>query len=257
MDKEKVAAILVEIGTLLEIKGENPFKTRAYTNAARALEDVGEPLEKLVAEERLGEVKGIGDRIQQKITELVTTGKLKYYDDLKASIPPGMVAMLEIPSLGPKKIKTLHEKLGIESIEQLEHACKAGKVAELAGFGEKTQQNLLDGITRRRTYATRYLLIDALAVAEPLLESLRGHPDVIRCSTAGSLRRFRETIGDIDFLVSSKKPASVIEFFVSQSGILSVSAKGETKASVVLPGGIQADLRVVSDKEFPYALAYF
>src|SRR5262245_24865258 len=141
MDKEKVAEILVEIGTLLELKGENPFKTRAYTNAARALEDLGEPLEKLIAEDRLGEVQGIGESIQKKITELVSTGKLAYYDDLKASIPSGMVVMLEIPSLGPKKIKVLHEKLGIESIEQLEQACKDGKVAELAGFGEKTQQN--------------------------------------------------------------------------------------------------------------------
>jgi DNA polymerase (family 10) len=257
MDKEKVAEILVEIGTLLELKGENPFKTRAYSNAARALEGVGEPLEKLIAEERLGEIQGIGESIQKKISELVTTGKLPYYEDLKASIPPGMVAMLEIPSLGPKKIKALHEKLGIGSIEQLEQACKDGKVAGLPGFGEKTQQNLLDGITRRRTYATRHLLSNALAVAEPLLESLRGHPEVIRCSTAGSLRRSRETIGDIDFLASSKKPAGVIDFFTSQSGILSVSARGETKASVVLPGGIQADLRVVSDKEYPYALAYF
>jgi DNA polymerase (family 10) len=257
MDKEKVAEILVEIGTLLELKGENPFKTRAYSNAARALEGVGEPLEKLIAEERLGEIQGIGESIQKKISELVTTGKLPYYEDLKASIPPGMVAMLEIPSLGPKKIKALHEKLGIGSIEQLEQACKDGKVAGLPGFGEKTQQNLLDGITRRRTYATRHLLSDALAVAEPLLESLRGHPEVIRCSTAGSLRRSRETIGDIDFLASSKKPAGVIDFFTSQPGILSVSARGETKASVVLPGGIQADLRVVSDKEYPYALAYF
>src|SRR5712691_10933164 len=177
MDKEKVAEILVEIGTLLELKGENPFKTRAYANAARALEGLGEPLEKLIVEERLGEIQGIGESIQKKISELVTTGKLAYYEDLKVSIPPGMVAMLEIPSLGPKKIKALHERLGIESIEQLEQACKDGKVAGLAGFGEKTQQNLLDGITRRRKYAARHLLSDALAVAEPLLESLRGHPD--------------------------------------------------------------------------------
>jgi len=257
MDKDKVAEVLVEIGTLLELKGENPFKTRAYLNAARTLEGLSEPLAKLVAEKRLGEIKGIGEALEKKITELVQTGKLAYYDELKASIPPGLVEMLEIPGLGPKKIQALQEKLDIDSVETLEAACKAGKVANLDGFGEKTQTNLLEGIERRRQYAAKHLLADALAVAEPLIESLRSHPDVIRCSTAGSLRRWKEVIGDIDLLASSKKPAEVIDFFSQQSGILKVIAKGNTKASVILEGGIQADLRVVSDKEYPFALAYF
>jgi DNA polymerase (family 10) len=257
MDKERVAEILVEIGTLLELKGENPFKTRAYQNGARIIEGLNEPLQKLVAEERLGELKGIGDALQQKITELVTTGKLKYYDELKASVPAGLVAMLDIPGLGPKKIIALNKHLGVDSIEKLEAACKAGKVAELDGFGEKTQTKLLEGIAHRRLYAQRSRLDDALDAAEPVLDSLRQHPDVIRCSTAGSLRRWRETIGDVDFLVSSKQPANIIEYFVAQPGILSVSAKGDTKASVILAGGIQADLRVVTDEEFPFALAYF
>ena len=130
-DKGKVAEVLVEIGTLLELKGENPFKTRAYSNAARALENLTEPLEKVVAEERLGEIPGIGEGIQKKVTELVTTGRLKYYEEIKASVPAGLVEMLQIPGMGPKKAKALNEKLGIESIEQLEAACKAGKVAEL------------------------------------------------------------------------------------------------------------------------------
>ena len=257
MDKDKVAEILVEIGTLLELKGENPFKTRAYANAARTLEGLSEPLAKLVAEKRLGEIKGIGEALEQKITELVETGKLKYYDELKASIPPGLIEMLEISGLGPKKIQALNKKLGVDSIEKLEAACKAGKVAELDGFGEKTQANLLEGIKRRRTYASKHLLSDALLAAEPLLENLRGHPEVIRCSAAGSLRRFKEVIGDIDLLASSKEPVVVIEFFVSQPGILKITAKGETKASVILDAGIQCDLRVVSDREFPFALAYF
>jgi DNA polymerase (family 10) len=257
MDKDQVADILVDIGVLLELKGENPFKTRAYQNGARTIQQLNEPLEKIVAEDRLGEIKGIGEALQQKITELVTTGKLKYYDDLKASIAPGMREMLEIPGLGPKKIKALHDKLGVDTIEKLEEACKDGKVAELAGFGAKTQTNLCAGIERRRTYSSRHHLVKAIAAAEPILESLRSHPDVIRCSTAGSLRRHKEIIGDIDFLASSKNPGAVIEFFVQQPGILSVSAKGETKASVVMAGGIQADLRVVSDAEFPFALAYF
>ncbi len=257
MDKDKVAEILVEIGTLLELKGENPFKTRAYSNGARTLEGLNEPLAKIVAEKRLGEIKGIGAALEQKITELVETGKLKYYEELKASIPPGLLEMLEISGLGPKKIQALNKKLGIDSIEKLEAACKAGKVAELDGFGEKTQANILEGIAFKRTYASKHLLSDAWLAAEPLLENLRQHPDVIRCGTAGSLRRFKEVIGDIDLLASSKNAAAVIEFFVSQEGIVKALAKGDTKASVILDGGIQCDLRVVSDAEFPFALAYF
>jgi DNA polymerase (family X) len=257
VNKEQVAEILVEIGVLLELKGENPFKTRAYSNAARSIEALPEPLEKVVAESRLGEIKGIGDALQKKITELVTTGKLKYYDELKASLPAGIFSLLEIPGLGPKKIKALHDKLGIASVEQLEQACQEGKVAELAGFGEKTQANICEGIKRRRTYASRHLFSNAWRVSEPLLESLRAHPDVIRCSTAGSLRRCKEIIGDIDFLISSKKPSAVIDYFTGQPDILGVNAKGDTKASVIVQGGIQADLRVVTDAEFPFALAYF
>ncbi len=257
MDKEKVAGILVEIGTLLELKGENPFKTRAYGNAARTLEGLSEPLAKLVAEKRLGEIKGIGQALEQKITELVETGKLKYHEDLKASIAPGLVEMLDIPGLGPKKIQAMHKQLGVDSIAKLEAACKAGKVAELEGFGEKTQTNILEGIERKRQYASKHRLGDALAAAEPLIESLRDHPEVIRCSTAGSLRRFKEVIGDIDLLASSKKPVEVITFFVEQPGIIKVIVQGDTKASVLLEGGIQCDLRVVSDAEFPFALAYF
>jgi DNA polymerase (family 10) len=257
MTNDQVAAILLEIGTLLELKGENPFKTRAYNNVARAIEGLSEPLEKLVAEGRLGEIKGMGEGIQKKVVELVQTGRLAYYEELKASIPPGLVALLQIPGLGPKRIIALREQLGVESVEQLEAACRAGQVAALDGFGEKLQSKLLEGIQFRRTYAARHHLSEALAAAEPILASLRAHPDVIRCSTAGSLRRWRETIGDIDFLVSSRQPARIIDFFTSQPGVLSVHAKGDTKASVVLSGGIQADLRVVSDAEFPFALAYF
>src|SRR5437867_4444853 len=257
MDKEKVAEILVEIGTLLELKGENPFKTRAYSNAARAIESLSEPLTKIVEDDRLGEIKGVGEGIARKITELVKTGKLAYYDELKSSIAPGLVAMLDIPGLGPKKIQALNQKLGVDSVEKLEAACQAGKVAKLEGFGEKTQTNILDGIQRRRTYASRHLLSEALPIGETLLEALRSHPDGVRCSTAGSLRRNREVIGDVDLLASSKHPANVLDFFAQQSGILDVIAKGETKCSVLLEGGIQSDLRVVSDAEFPFALLYF
>ena len=257
MDKEEVAAVLSEIGTLLELKGENPFKTRAYHNAARVLEGLTEPLEKIVAEHRLGELKGFGEALQEKVTRLVTTGKLPYHDELKASLPPGLPALLEIQGLGPKKVKRLHDELGIDSVEKLEAACKADAIAALEGFGEKSQAKILEAIAFRRQFASRHRLIDALVCAEPILESLRGHPDVLRSSTAGSLRRWKEVIGDIDFLVSSRNPAAVIGFFVAQPGVRTVLAQGDTKASVLLEGGIQADLRVVADEEYPFALAYF
>jgi DNA polymerase (family 10) len=257
MDKDQIAEVLSEIGVLLELKGENPFKTRAYANAARALESLNEPLDKIIAEERLGDIKGIGEALQKKITELAATGRLPYYEELKASVPAGLMEMMQIPGVGPKKVKALYEKLGIKTVAELEAACLAGKIAGLEGFGEKTQTKILEGIKFRRAYATRHLLVEALGVAEPLLEALRQHPDVIRCSTAGSLRRSKEIIGDVDLLVSSKKPAEVINDFTSYPGILSVSAKGDTKASVILAGGIQCDLRVVSDAEFPFALLYF
>lgn len=257
MNKNQVAEILLEIGRLLELKGENPFKTRAYANAARAIEGLSEPLAQVVADRRLGKIKGIGEALEKKITELVETDKLAYYDELKASIPPGLIEMLEVPGLGPKKIQALNQKLGVDSVGKLEAACRADKVAQLDGFGEKTQANLLEGIERLRAYASKHLLSEAWLAAEPLLENLRRHPEVIRCSTAGSLRRFKEVIGDIDLLASSKKPAEVIEFFVTRPNLVKVTAKGETKASVLLQGGIQCDLRVVSDREFPFAMAYF
>jgi DNA polymerase (family 10) len=257
MTKDQVAETLTEIATLLELKGENPFKSRAYTNAARALEASAEPLEVLFAPDAAARVKGIGEGIEKKIRELLLTGQLAYFEELKSSTPPGLVAMLAIPGLGPKKIKAIHDQLGAETIEQLEQACREGKVALLDGFGEKTQSKIIEGILFRRQFASRHLLSDALSAAEPLLSSLRDHPDVVRCSTAGSLRRFKEIIGDIDLLASSRQPAEVIDYFTRQPGVMSVTAKGETKASVLLEGGLQADLRVVSDAEFPFALAYF
>ncbi len=257
MDKEQVAAILAEIGTLLELKGENPFKTRAYVNAVRTLEGLNEPLEKIVAEGRLGELKGFGEALQDKVTQLVTTGQLPYYEELKASLPAGLLELLSIQGLGPKKVKKLYDELGIDSQTKLEAACRDGRVAGLDGFGEKSQAKILEALAFKAQFASRHRLIDALQVADPILEALRQHPDVIRCSTAGSLRRWKEVIGDIDFLVSSKAPAGIIADFVSQPGIKAVLAQGETKASVLLESGIQADLRVVADSEFPFALAYF
>jgi DNA polymerase (family X) len=257
MDKDRIAELLNRIAVLMELKGENPFKSRAYQNAARAIEGLSEPLDKVIAEERLAEVKGIGESIAKKIYELASTGNLAYYEELRASIPVGLLEMLQIPGLGPRKIKALHGSLGIETVAELETACKQGTVAELKGFGEKTATNICEGINRRRAYSSRHLMSEAMPVCEMLLEELRSHPEVVRCSVAGSLRRCREIAGDIDLLASSRYPATVINFFAQLPEILNVIAKGETKASVLLQGGIQADLRVVSDAEYPFALLYF
>jgi len=247
VDKDAVAEVLKEIGVLLELKGENPFKTRAYVNGARVLEGLTEPLETLIAEERLGDIKGIGKALVEKITELVETGELEYYDTLKASIPPGLIEMLDVQGMGPKKVKALHEKLGLETIKALEAACEAGKVAELDGFGKKSEEKILESIAFKRQHASHHHRHKMLIAAEPILDDLRSHPDVIRCDIAGSLRRAKEVSGDIDFLVSAKESADIIEAFTTRAGVLSVLAAGSTKASVLLEGGIQADLRVVED----------
>ncbi len=257
MNKEQVAAILEEIGVLLDLQGENPFKTLAYHNAARTLENLTEPLEKLVAEKRLGALKGFGKALEEKVTTLVTTGRLPYYEELKASIPRGLVEMLALPGLGPRKVKKLHDELGIASIPDLEAAALANRITDVDGFGEVSQQKILAAIGFRRQHSSRHRLAEALAMAEPILESLRAHPDVLQCSTAGSLRRWRELVGDLDFVASSSAPREVLQSFVGSPGVKAVTAHGETRASVILEGGFQADLRVVSDAEFATALAYF
>ena len=192
MDNEEVADVLSEIAILLELKGENPFKTRAYVNAARTLENLDASLEALIANEQLDDIKGIGTALRQKITELVTTGKLEYYDDLKASLPPGLLDMMDIPGLGPKKVRAVYDKLGIESVDALEAACQDDRVAGLSGFGKKTQEKILKGIAFRRTYASKHRVGDALNAAHPILAKLENHPDVQRCPTAGSLPRPQE-----------------------------------------------------------------
>lgn len=257
MTSDRVAEILEDIGLLLELKGENPFKTRAYHSAARTLESLTEPLEKLVAEQRLGELKGFGDALIEKVTTLVTTGSLPYYDDLKASLPPTLPDLLHLPGLGPKKVRRLHLELGIDSLEKLETACLAHQIAALDGFGEKSEQNLLQALAFKRQFASKHRLFDALATAEPILDSLRQHPEVLRCSTAGSLRRWKEIVGDLDFVASSKNPAAVLQDFVTLPDVVQILGHGETKASVHLSNGMQADLRVVTDAEYPFALAYF
>lgn len=257
MNKSDIADVLNEIATLLEIKGENPFKIRAYQNGARKLETLEEDVGELVSEGRLKDVAGFGDALVQKITELHETGSLEFFEKLKSSIEPGLVSMLEIPGLGAKKIKAMHKSLGIASIDGLKRACEDGSVASLKGFGKKTAEKILLGIENREAYGKRHLWWDAYSVATPILEGLKSLPEVEEASHAGSLRRKRETVGDLDFIVGSKSPGPIMDWFVNQDGVKEVTAHGETKSSVRFESGLQADLRVVPPAQFPFALHHF
>ncbi|MGH7493386.1 MAG: DNA polymerase/3'-5' exonuclease PolX [bacterium] len=259
MDKNQVADILDEIGTLLELKGENPFKTRAYGNAARALRGVTADLHELVTENRLREIKGVGEAISLKIAELVTTGHLKYYEDLRKTFPAGFMDLLRIPGFGPKKARKLYDELGIDSIDALEAACKADKLSRLEGFGAKSQQKILEGIAQVRQFSGRHLFHKAHEAAQPLFEAVKNHPKTIRAELAGSLRRHKETIKDIDIVASCKDKdrAEIMDFFSRLPGVQSVVAKGDTKSSVLLTSGIPADLRLLQDLQFPYLLHHF
>jgi len=258
MTKNEIADVLEDIATLLELKDENPFKVRAYRAGARALEGIEESeLGQLIADEKLRSVKGIGDALVQKITELHTTGRLEFYESLKASIEPGLVELLQVPGVGPKKIKALHTQLKVNGIATLAQACRDGKVAALAGFGEKTQQKILEGIANRDAYGRRHLWWDAFEVAEPILAGLRTLPDVLQAEHAGSLRRGLETVGDLDFIVAARAVTPVVDWFCSMPDIKEVTARGETKASVRFFSGLQADLRIVPLDQFAFALHHF
>jgi len=257
MDKKDIIDVLERIGTMMEIKGENPFKVRAYFSGARALQTMEEDLGAVIGEERLGDVPGIGKALTEKIETLFATGELEFYDNLLASVPPGLLDLLDIPGLGGKKIKALHEQLEIDSIESLTVACNEGKVAELKGFGEKTQEKILSGIKNREAYAARHLWWKAKKVADRILPGLDGLPQVERVEAAGSLRRGMETVGDLDFLVASSEPGPIMEWFTNMEGIAEVSAQGDTKSSVRFEDGMQADLRVVPSEQFFFALHHF
>ena len=257
LTKKEVSAILDNIGTLLELKGEDPFKSRAYFNAARRIENLEEDLYALISENRLSTVKGIGSALEKKIRELALTGGLAYYDGLKSSVPPGHLEMLRIQGLGPRKIRKLYEYLNIETVGELEHACLENHLTDLSGFGAKSQANILAGINALKKFSERRLYHEAFDIASPLHKSLLNNPDVIRAEIAGSLRRCNEVVKDIDIVCSTNRPAAVAAFFSALPQVDRVTSKGDTKASVVMSSGINADLRIVSDGEFPYALHHF
>ena len=257
MNKDEIADVFENIARLLELKGENPFKVRAYTHAARALETLSEPLETLIAEDRLTAVDGIGKATGEKIAELSTHGRLDYYDNLREEFPPDILTLFDIQGLGAKKIKVLWDTLKVHSVTNLERACKDGSVAGLPGFGEKTAANILKGIEHMRSHAGEFRFGDVAQIAEGLLDDLRGHPDVNLAQIAGSFRRKKEIVRDLDFIVSTKHPEAVMAFFTAHPLVENVLAHGATKSSVILKSGIQCDLRAVTGPEFPFALNYF
>jgi len=257
MDKADIVEILEDIAVLLELKGENPFKIRAYQGGARVLETMDADLDELIEAGELGSVKGIGTALVDKIETLRRTGELEYYTKLRASVAPGLIEMLDIPGLGGKKVKRLHDELGLDTINGLKAACESGQVATLKGFGKKSEEKILSGIENRAAYAQRHLWWAAREVAGPILEGLRDLTQVERAEAAGSLRRLKETVGDLDFIVASEDPEPVMDWFTSLDAVQEVTAKGSTKSSVRFESGLQADLRVVPAAQFAFALHHF
>ena len=256
ISKKDIIQILEEIGTILELKGDNPFKSRAYYTAARSLESFTGDLHQAVTEGTLSRIKGIGKALNQKITELVTTGKLGYHEQLRQSIPAGFKDMLRIPGLGPKKIHIIYDKLGIETVGELEYACLENRLVELPGFGEKTQDGILLGIQRLKNYGERHLYGSIIDTAEQLLTLLGKCPFLKTASLAGSLRRCNETVKDIDILTATDHPDLLADYFVSLPDVAAITERGETKIRVKLVSGLPVELRIVSEKEFPFALHY-
>src|SRR5438477_8256253 len=257
MTKSQIAEVLEEIATLLELKDENPFKIRAYANAARSLETFGGNLADLKDEEALAKIPGIGKAIAAKIKELAGTGKLKYLAEWAAEFPAAIMELFLISGLGAKKIKALYEQLHISSVEELREACESGRVAKLPGFGETTQTKICTAIEQRAKHSGHFQFGTIAAEAESLRRDLAGHSDALQVEVAGSYRRRREIVRDVDLVVATKKPAAITEFFVKHALVESIIVQGPTKTSVRLRSGIQCDLRVVSSAEYPFALNYF
>jgi DNA polymerase (family X) len=259
MDKKRIAEILDEMGTLLELKGENPFRSRAFHNASQIISGVSEDLSTLVKSKSLTEIKGIGSGLAGIITDLVTKGVSKNYEELRAAIPPGVLELLHLQGLGPKKVKVLYEKMGIKSIAELKKACEQKLLRSVEGFGAKTEENILKSIEQRERSSDKHLYPQALESAEKIIRMLKNIHGIKHCNYAGSLRRCKELIGDIDILVSAadKNRSEILKKFTAYEEVESVLATGDTKASVMLKNGIQCDLRVVKDAEYPFALNYF
>ena len=257
MKNRFVADILYQIADLLDVKGEIFFKTRAYHMAAQAIETLDEDIAIVSNENRLQSIPGVGEALAKKIKEIVETGKLEYFEKLKKEIPVGLLTLLKLQGLGPKKVSALYRNLGITTIEDLRNACYDGKLKDLDGFGEITERNILRGIELMEKTSGRILLNMAYEEGNNCLSYLRKCREIEKIDIAGSLRRKKETIGDLDILTSSKFPNEVMDYFVKYSNVKQVLLKGSTKTSVLLNDGIQIDLRVVKKESYGSALQYF
>jgi len=264
MDKNQIANLLDQIATLLELKeGSSPFEVRAYQNAARAINALDGDIEQLAREGKLKGVPGLGPTIIKRVEEAIETGHIAFYDELASTTPPIKLEMLRIQGVGPKKINAIYNQLHVESIADLIKAIEENKVAALPSFGKKTQDNILQGIAFLEQHAGRFLYPVAEEEAARIQTVLAAIPEIVRMQVGGSLRRRRETIGDIDMVVSVGDSAGdeikrkIMEVFTSQPSVKAITGKGETKSSVVLRSGINMDLRVVDDSQFPYTLHHF
>lgn len=257
LTRDDLADVLDEIGLLMEIKGENPFKIRAYRNGAETVRQYDGDIVALAAANELDGIKGIGKALQEKLHELASTGTLEFHQNLRAEFPAGLFDLFTIQGLGPKKVRALYDKLGIDSVASLKAACEDGQVASLAGFGKKTVEKLLDAIALKEKFADFYRLGDVAPIAEHLREVLLQHPDTLRVEIAGSYRRGKEILHDLDFLVATAKPSAMTKYFTTIPEVESIIVCGDTKASIRLENGLQCDLRAVSNDQFPFALQYF
>jgi DNA polymerase (family 10) len=259
MKNKEIAQIFWEIASLLSLKNENPFRIRAYEKAAQVIESLPQPIEEIYEEGKLQTLPGIGSGMVEKISEYLSTGSLKYLEDLRKEIPVGLLEIMSIPGMGPKKAKLVYDKLHITSIAELEKAAKEGKLRHLEGFGEKTEQNILRGIQLKQQVKGRVLLFEGLRVANSIVGELKKLDEVVQISPAGSIRRKKETIGDIDILVTVKrgKEQKVMDRFTHLPIVEEVLASGVTKSSIITEEGIQVDLRVVDPNQYGAALQYF
>ncbi|HUE75353.1 MAG TPA: DNA polymerase/3'-5' exonuclease PolX [Chloroflexota bacterium] len=258
MNNDEVAGIFDRIGDLLEVKGESTFRVNAYREAARQIRSVGEPIADLAEAGRLRDIRGVGDAIALKIEEYLRTGRLEYYEKLRQEIPESLVELLQISGLGPQKARMLHQELNVQSIADLREAATSGKLKDLPGMGAKTEQNIIRELDRWEQRSRRLPLGVALPAAEAMAETLRQQcPAIERVSPAGSIRRGRDTIGDIDLVASSTDPKAVIECFVGLPAVKETIGRGETKASVLTHQNLQIDLRVVAPDEWGSILHHF
>ncbi len=258
MTNPDIARVFARLATMLEIQGENPFRVRAYREAARIVESHAEPMASLAGEAgRLEALPGIGKDLAQKIRDVVSTGSTQLYDELKEKIPLDVVALTELQGLGPKRVKTLFETLGVKNRADLETAAKAGKLRELPGFGEKVEQNVLKALATASAWSGRMLLAGAWPVAHAITERIAKVKGVSQVELAGSFRRRRETVGDLDVLVCGGTPDAVMDAFTKAESVAEVLGRGDTKSSVRLANGLQVDLRLVPPESFGAALLYF